>query len=294
MPELPDLLYIQKYLQKHIVGRTVTGAEVKQPVILRNALDRPLEELMRGRRIDVVRLAAPFLAFQFDEEIELVLNLMLAGRIQHQRPHEKAEAYCCLTLLLDNGARLNICDEQQMAKAYLVRRGAYSAIPNYERLGVSILSPEFTRSAFRELAMRHARKQVRVMINDHTILSSIGNAYADEILFDAGIHPKTFVGKLTAGDLDRLYDSILSVMRWGIAAVETASQPIHVKVRDHMKVRNRKGHPCPHCGTTIRREGVRGYDVFFCPTCQPASRKVFIDWRKVREDRTKDEQRKSP
>ena len=103
---------------------------------------------------------------------------------------------------------------------------------------------------------------------------------ADEILFDAKIHPKTFVYKLPPQEIEQLYNSVLSVMKWGIQKVETAAQPIHVKVREHMKVRNRKGEPCPQCGTTIRREGVRGHDVFFCPTCQPATRRLFIDWKK--------------
>ena len=79
--------------------------------------------------------------------------------------------------------------------------------------------------------------------------------------------------------LARLYEAIGSVIRWGIEEVARAQQPIHVKVRDHMKVRNRKGSPCVRCGTTIRREGVRGYDVFFCPTCQASTRRSFIEWR---------------
>jgi len=94
------------------------------------------------------------------------------------------------------------------------------------------------------------------------------------------IHPKTFVTRLGAEDIERLHEAIRGVMKWGAVCVNAAQQPIHVKVRDHMKVRNRRGEPCPRCGTTIRREGVRGHDVFFCPACQPASRKVFIDWTK--------------
>ena len=97
-----------------------------------------------------------------------------------------------------------------MAKVYLVHRGAYGTIPKYEQLGIDILSAEFTPEKFRELARQHSRKQVRVLINDHTILASIGNAYADEILFDAGIHPKTFVGKLTGEELDRLHRSYIA------------------------------------------------------------------------------------
>ena len=280
MPELPDLLYIRNYLRNNIAGRTVTDVAVKRPVVLRNALDQPPGESLCGGRIAAVRLDAPFLALEFDTELDIVLNLMLAGKIQHQPRGEKRDGYCCVSFLLDDESCLNICDDQQMAKVYIVRRGDYASIPRY-RLGLDILSAEFTPARFRELARRHGRKQVRVLINDHAILASIGNAYADEILFDAGIHPKTYVSKLSAEELDRLHGSIVSVMRWGIAEVEKAAQPIQVKVRDHMKVRNRKGEPCPRCGTTIRREGVRGYDVFFCPRCQPATRKLFIDWKRL-------------
>jgi formamidopyrimidine-DNA glycosylase len=278
VPELPDLLYIQRYLQKNIAGRAVTDVAVKRPIVLRNTLDRPIGEILYKLRIRTISLAAPFLTIEFDGDIDIVMNLMLAGRLQHQRPGEKQSGYCCISLLLDDATTLNICDDQQMAKVYVARRGDYSAIPKRGQLGIDILSREFTAETFRAIAKVHARKQVRVMINDHTILASIGNAYADEILFDAGIHPKTFVGKLSTDDLDRLHGSILSVMRWGISEVEKAGQPIQEKVRGHMKVRNRKGEPCPKCGTTIRREGVRGHDVFFCPHCQPVTRRLFIDW----------------
>ena len=115
---------------------------------------------------------------------------------------------------------------------------------------------------------------------DQTALSAIGNAYADEILFEAGIHPKTTCNQLGEKDVERLYESVRKVIQWGIDEVEKAAQPIHVKVRDHMRVRNRKDQPCPRCGTTIRRVGVLGYDAFFCPRCQPATRRQFIDWNR--------------
>jgi formamidopyrimidine-DNA glycosylase len=206
---------------------------------------------------------------------------MVTGRVQHQKSGEKAERFICLSLSLDDGSALHLCDKQLMAKVYLVRRGEYSAIPTYALQGVDVLSPGFTWQIFQELATKHSRKQVRVFINDHSILSSIGNAYADEILFSAGIHPKTFVGRLSSQELESLFSSTRSVLRWGVDCVRAARQPIHVKVRDHMNVRMRRGHPCPRCGTTIRREGVRGYDVYFCPSCQPASRRPFLDWRKT-------------
>ena len=279
MPELPDLYYIQKYLEPKIVGRTVVSTDVKQPIVLRVAVEGQVEHALRGSSIVGVQYRGPFLRFDFSNTLHLVCNLMLAGSVQHQLPKEKSAGHLCFSLLLDDNSRLNFSDEQKMMKAYVIKENDFDKIPKYLQQGVDILSSAFTVETFKELASKHSRKQVRVFINDHTVLSSIGNAYADEILFDAKIHPKTFLAKLSQQETEQLYHSILHVMRWGIEKVEEAARPIHIKVRDHMKVRNRKDQPCSRCGTKIRREGVRGLDVFFCPVCQPATRKLFIDWR---------------
>jgi len=279
VPELPDLLYIRSYLERALPGRTVTAVDVKQPVLVRNMLDEPLDRAITGRAFDAVGGRGPFLRLALAADVELVINLMLAGRLQHLRAGEKPLGYLCVALGLDDGTALRLCDEKKMAKLYVTHGAAAGDIPRYATQGVDILSPAFTREEFRAILKANARRQVRVMINDQETLSAIGNAYADEILFEARIHPKTFTGRLSPEEQDRLYDAIGSVMAWGKRMVEEAAQPIHVKVRGHLKVRNRKGESCPRCGTTIRREGVRGHDTFFCPSCQPPSRTLFIDWR---------------
>jgi formamidopyrimidine-DNA glycosylase len=251
---------------------------IKRPVVIRNTLETPCAEALKGQQFSGIDLHGPFIGFELSGKLDLIVNLMLSGRLQHQPPGEAPGGHLCFSLALDDGSRLSLHDEKQMAKVYLVHHGDYLRIPRYETQGVNILSDAFTRRLFHDLAKTHRRKQVRVFLNDHSVLSAIGNAYADEILFEARIHPKTLVGKLSPTELDRLYSAIPAVIRWGIQKVEEAREPIHVKVREHLKVRNRKGEACPRCGTTIRREGVRGFDVFFCPHCQPATRKLFIDW----------------
>jgi formamidopyrimidine-DNA glycosylase len=279
MPELPDLLYIQKRLAAGITGRSITSLEVRQPVLVRNMLDAPLESVLPGLTVREVQHHGPFLRFGLSREIDIVTNLMLAGRFQHLKRGEKPAGHLCVAWTFDDGSALRLCDEQKMAKLYVCRSADTNSVPRYGTQGVDILSPAFTPEKFKELIAANTRRQVRVVINDHAVLSAIGNAYADEILFEAHIHPKTFTGRLSSDELGRLYDAIGTVMSWGEKMVGEAAQPIHVKVREHMKVRNRKGEPCPGCGTTIRREGVRGHDTFFCPSCQPASRRLFIDWR---------------
>jgi ribosomal protein S13 len=116
---------------------------------------------------------------------------------------------------------------------------------------------------------------------DKSALASIGNAYADEILFAARLHPKTFVRKLSPDDIDRLYAAIGDVTRRAIDEIDGRDEAIEVKVRDFLSVRGRTGLPCPTCGTTLRAVRVGDGDAVFCPSCQPATRALFVDWAKL-------------
>ncbi|RMF62164.1 MAG: DNA-formamidopyrimidine glycosylase [Calditrichaeota bacterium] len=277
MPELPDLVYIEKRLNDSLPGKRIAAVQVKEPVVLRILLPGEWEAALVGATFADVRRHGPFLCFRFHKDVELVLHPMLAGRLKLTATSGKPGRGLCFTFELETGESLHYLDDKRMGKAYLIRRGEYAPIPKFLQQGVDILSDAFTLECFRSL-LKGQRKQVRVFLMDQTKLSAVGNAYADEILFDAGIHPKTFCYQLTANEVERLYKSIRKVMQWGIEQVARAAQPIEVKVRDHMKVRNRKDQPCPVCHTTIRRAGVLGYDAFFCPKCQPAKRELFIDW----------------
>jgi formamidopyrimidine-DNA glycosylase len=282
MPELPDLRYIRSRLATGLVGRAITGVAVHQPIVIRSLVDAPPDVILAGRTFAGVSIHGPFLRFDLDAETLIIVNLMLAGRFQIQAPAEKPIGYRCVSLILGDGSSLHLCDDQAMAKFYILRTEQTAAIPRYEQQGIDIMSAAFTTEAFLGIASRNTRKQVRAVLTDQTLLSSIGNAYADEILFDARIHPKTFIARLTSDQLRSLHASIRRVMEDAASIVESAGQPIYVKVRDHVRVRNRHGEPCPRCGTTIRREGVRGYDVFFCPSCQPATRNLFVDWKTLK------------
>jgi formamidopyrimidine-DNA glycosylase len=208
---------------------------------------------------------------------ELIVHCMLAGRLQIAPKKEKPVSHLCFSLGLDNGEWLRYGDEKRMGKVYLTAAGAWDSIPGFREQGVGILTPEFTLEKFESL-IKGRRHQARVFLMDQSAISAIGNAYADEILFSARIHPKTSCSSLSADQRRALYQSIRSVMAWGIAEVEKAGQPIQEKVRGHMKVRNRKDEPCLVCGSTIRRAGVLGYDAFYCPKCQQSTKPQRIPW----------------
>jgi formamidopyrimidine-DNA glycosylase len=165
-----------------------------------------------------------------------------------------------------------------MGKAYLIATDDWKAIPGMQTGGVDILSPEFSRERFVSL-LKHRRDQVRVFLLDKKALDSLGNAYADEVLFEAGIHPKTFCRSISHDDGVRLHDAIVKVMREAVAEVAERAEPIDVKVRDFLKVRRKE--ICPRCGGKLRTAGVKGMDSWFCPHCQPARRPGFVDWTRT-------------
>jgi formamidopyrimidine-DNA glycosylase len=282
VPELPDLAYIVDCLAPRLSGRRIAGVSVKEPIVLRTLLagsdGMPVGfgPALEGRSFGGLHRIGPFLHFDLGDRA-LIIHCMLAGRLQLAAPGQKLLAHLCFSLELDDSSRLSYGDDARMGKVYVTLPGDTAAIPGYDTQGVDVVSDAFTFDAFEKL-IGGRRQQVRVFLMDQAALSAIGNAYADEILFAAGIHPKTPCSSLAAVERRRLYDSIRSVLAGGIAEVAKAGRPIEVKVRDHMKVRNRKGEPCPACGTTIRRAGVLGYDSFYCPSCQPAKKQTQIPW----------------
>jgi formamidopyrimidine-DNA glycosylase len=277
VPELPDLLYILARLRERLVGRTVTAERVKEPIVLRYAVRGNLS-LLLGRRLEELTRKSHFLCFRL-EGLELAVNPMLAGRFRLVDRGEPEPASLAFALGFDE-IELRYLDDKKMGKAYLIASGDYRAIPGMQTGGVDVLSPEFTRERFVSL-LRHRRDQVRVFLLDKKALDSLGNAYADEVLFEAGIHPKTWCRSLGHEDAVRLHAAIVKVLGEAAQEVALRGEPIEVKVRDFLKVRLKES--CPRCGAKIRKAGVKGMDAYFCPHCQPATRAGLVDWTRTRK-----------
>src|SRR5581483_10551087 len=215
MPELPDLLYVRSKLEEAFAGRSVQAARLAKPVVLRSLVSGDLS-LLVGQRLTTIERHLHFLVFCFPLH-ELVVNPMLAGRFRIAKPTERVEG--AYALGLDFGDHeLRYLDDKQMGKVYLAAGGQRSRIPGYDAGGIDILSEEFTLERFSRLVSAR-RDQVRVFLLDKSALDSLGNAYADEVLFEAGIHPKTWCRSLSPEDIKRLHSSIVGVVRGATAEV---------------------------------------------------------------------------
>jgi formamidopyrimidine-DNA glycosylase len=281
MPELPDLVHIEAKLQPALIGHRIAGARTGDPLTLRIMVRDPFPAVLVGRTVHAVLRRGQFICLELDQELSIAVNLMLAGRFQLLPAADaKLPQSLSLALEMDDGRELRILDDKRMAKVYVAPREQLPAIPVLGKLGVELLSPAFTLDHFRKL-IRKRRDQVRQFLMDKTAIAAVGNAYADEILFAARLHPKTFCSKLAPDDVDRLHAAVVKVMNDAIAEIARRDPPIDTKLRDFLMVRGRDGKPCKVCGTTIRAVRVGDGDACFCPSCQPTERKLFVDFSKL-------------
>lgn len=281
VPERPDLEYFVPIVAREVEGKVIEAVRADNPVVLRVLARGSVEELLTKRTIQKVLRRAHFVLLELDEGYDVAVAPMLAGRFTIVPATAKKSADLAFTFVLSDGRELRYRDDVQMGKVYVHPKGARDQVAGLAKIGVDVLDKKaFTKAVFKKIA-KTRKDQVKVFLMDKAALDAMGNAYADEVLFEARIHPKTFVRSLDDAALDRLHDAIVTVLSSARAEVAKRKPPIDEKVRDFLKVRNRHGDKCPRCGSTIRKAGVHGHDAFFCPECQPDERgSAIVDWRK--------------
>ena len=281
MPERPDLEYIVPHLERALVGRRIVAVHAGNPVVQRLTVPGGLE-VLEGAGIEAVTRRSNTVCVHLDGEVDLVLAPMLAGRFQLTHPGRKRTKDTVLALDLDDDTTLWVRDKVNMGRVVTLPSRQWDQTPGLPEVGIDVLSPEFTMDVLKSLAAKR-REQVKRFLLDKSAFDSFGNAYADETLFAAGIHPKARVNELDDAAIERLHHAMVDTLRTATEHITQARPKLQDKLRDFLKVRNRKGEPCPVCGTSIRAAGVRGHDAFFCPTCQPDNKgRGFVDWRNAR------------
>ena len=262
MPEWPELRVMQERIAAALVDRKVVAVRVGDPVVLR-ALE-PADGLLVGRTLRSVAHRGKYLVFAFDG-LEMTVNPMLAGIFALLPAGAKASKDTRMRIEFEGGTELRYRDDVRMGKVYL---GVDA--PGLADIGPDAGTLSWSEQEFSTRA-KAKRSEIRNLLQDQTFVSGIGNAYADEILWAAKLHPKRRVGSLSLEEMGRFYGSLRSVISAGLHEVEAAMPPeLGKKPRAHMQVRGRAGSPCPRCGATIMRRRKGLDDVDLCPKCQPA------------------------
>jgi len=268
VPEWPDLHVLRSRIAKAVGGKRVTAVRVHDPLVLRAT--KPFDVALKGRVLTDVMHRGRFLTLGFDDGTRVVVNPMLSGLFDLLPPATKIRASTAFALTFENGVDLRYRDDTRMGKVYLLAPGASDEqVPQLSSQGVEAGALSWTADEFAKRA-RATRRELRNLLMDDEFIAGIGNAYADEILWAAKLHPKRRVATLDAGEMDRLRGALHATLERAAEIVEAQLPPeLGTKVRTHMNVRGRAGEPCPRCGTKIVRTRHGLDEMFVCPKCQP-------------------------
>jgi formamidopyrimidine-DNA glycosylase len=269
MPEVPDLEAIRKFFNRTVAGETIEGVDTPIPVVLRVPRDE-FVRLLTGETLGEVHRHGKFLLFTLGSGRVMVVNAMLTGRFSLAEPAEKRHARTCFALKLSGGKELRYADQRLMGRVYLATPETLETLPQFAEMGPDVLSPSLTEEVFRE-RLRKYTGQIKSILVNHRFVAGIGNAYADEILWQARVHPYRKRSQMSDEEIGALYHATRDVLDWAEPIVwEKMGESLDYKEwRDHLRVHRRGGEPCPRCGTKISEITAGQRITSFCRTCQP-------------------------
>lgn len=256
-------------------GRTIVAAQLLDARWTRPDPPGPVEAELRGALVERLGRAGKYLVWSLSEDRYLLQHLRMTGTLLYDPP--ATPSHTRVTLELDDGHRVVYVDPRRFGTGHLVRGAPARDAYLRERLGVEPFAPEFTAEHLRTLARGRAAP-VKAFVLDQRHIAGVGNIYADEALFRAGIHPLRGAGRLTRSDWERVRAGIEEALGAGIEAKGASIDDFrHVdgargSFQDLFLVHRRAGHPCPRCGTTIRKIVVGGRGTYVCERCQPRPR----------------------
>jgi formamidopyrimidine-DNA glycosylase len=270
MPELPELEVVREVLQRRVVGERIADLEVRPPggpLVVRDLTHRGCAASLRRGEITSITRRGKFLIFSIESHTPLFLaiNPKLTGRLQLAGPSDKLTAKTHVVVMFESGRQLRYVDQKQMGQLYLT--SDLALVPDYANLGPEPL--ELSLEAFRD-RLKPFRGEIKGVLTRGECVAGIGNAYADEILWAARLHPYRKRTQLTPPEVERLYAAMRATLLDALEQVRVAMQEhIEREPRDFMAVHMKSGEPCPRCGTPISLVGANQRITNFCRTCQP-------------------------
>ena len=292
MPELPDIVVYIEALEKRIQGSILERVRVASPFLLRTAVP-PLSSV-EGKKVVELRRLGKRICFGLEGDLWLVLHLMIAGRLHWYNERGKAAKGRSLAVFDFSTGSLVLTEAGTQKRASLYVVEGEGGLDKLDPGGLEVFDAtldDFTR------AIRAKNHTLKRALTDPRILSGIGNAYSDEILFEARLSPFTLTQKLSDEDVKHLFESIKRTLTdWAERLRVESRDRFPEKVtafRPDMATHGKYGEPCPRCGSKIQRIRYGSNETNYCPTCQTGgklladralSRLLKDDWPRTPEE----------
>jgi formamidopyrimidine-DNA glycosylase len=288
VPELPEVEVVRLGLDEHITGRTVAAVEVRHPRSVRRHLAGELDfaACLRGRQIRAARRRGKYLWLDLDSDRAtggaaseaLLAHLGMSGQMRIQPPGVADETHLRVRLqFADGDLELRFIDQRTFGGLSVedVVDGLPTPVAHIAR---DPMDPCFDHDAV-IAGIRRRRTSLKRALLDQTLVSGIGNIYADEALWRARLHGARPTATLTAAQGRTLLTTVTEVLTEALAAGGTSFDALYVNINGasgyfdrSLAAYRQAGRPCPRCGTAIRRESFMNRSSYTCPHCQPRPR----------------------
>ena len=280
MPELPEVETVRLGLAKHVVGRRIAEVEVHHPRAVRRHLPGAdhFGAVLRGRRILDAARRGKYLWLPLDSGDAIVGHLGMSGQLLLQPADNADETHLRVRITFDDdGPQLRFVDQRTFGGLAVSEGGAVLPF-EIAHIARDPMDPEFSDAGF-VAAIRRKRTEVKRALLDQTLISGVGNIYADEALWRAMLHGARPTDRLTKPAAYRLLGHVRDVLGEALKVGGTSFDALYVDVNGQsgyfergLNVYGREGLPCKRCGAPIRREAFMNRSSFSCPRCQPRPR----------------------
>jgi formamidopyrimidine-DNA glycosylase len=271
MPELPEVETTRRGVAPHVIGKTV-----REVIVRHRGLRQPVSESLdtiAGDRFTAVRRRAKYLVFELQHSGCLLVHLGMSGSLRLVDPAEDFKKHDHIALTLDSGKQLRFHDPRRFGIFLHLPAGDPLAHPLLKNLGPEPLDADFTA---KHLAAACASRScaIKLAIMDPKVVVGVGNIYASESLFRAGIRPGTAANRVSKPRLAKLVTAIRTVLEESITQGGTTLRDfLHSDgepgyFRQRLFVYERKGEPCRVCGTPVRHAVMGQRSTYWCPKCQ--------------------------
>ncbi|MGN6413481.1 bifunctional DNA-formamidopyrimidine glycosylase/DNA-(apurinic or apyrimidinic site) lyase [Flexivirga sp.] len=288
MPELPEVEVVRRGIATHVVGRSLIDIQLSGHRVARRHVPGPLDlaDRLRGRSVTAALRRGKYLWLELDGAGEaLVIHLGMSGQLLVEAPDAPREKHAHALLDLSDGRQLRFVDQRTFGGLQLV-----SLVPDPFGPGtvpdiITHIAPDPLESAFDQQAvgraMRRRHTQLKRALLDQSLVSGIGNIYADEALWRARLHGERATDRLTASAVRGVLGHAAAVMTEALGRGGTSFDSLYVDVNGasgyferSLNAYGRQGKPCRRCGTPMVRESFMNRSSFSCPRCQRRPRVV--------------------
>lgn len=272
MPELPEVEQVRKTLSPHVVGKNIQAIEVRLPRLVQYPSAGEFAAKLTGKTITSLERRGKYLRLNLGEDLYLLVHLRMTGALLAVKKSLGEPEYAKIKFTLNGDEDLWFTDIRTFGTLYLIDH-ADKVIDGYATLGPEPGSKELT-AAYLAQACRKKTGAIKAVILDQKIIAGLGNIYADEALFGAGIMPNRKANSLSQEEYAKLVTAVNAVIAQGIKNHGTTfrnyqdadgHQGDNVK---YLMVYGRKGEKCKQCGTTLEQMKVAGRGSVYCPHCQ--------------------------